>query len=157
METDYPDMNHFGCYFNYTKSLHAKIQDVGLATTYRENPNWKISLLTKIMALPFVPENEIMDPWREFLQDSQTAFSIQEYPALAEFLRYYHWTWLATFAMKMWNVFKRSSNLRTTNHWEGWSISWNAQNRRSTPNIWLAIRSVKIQEQNTKTVLSTWK
>ena len=70
------------------------------------------------MALPLYLKNDIMDVLREFLQESQTAFFIQEFPALVDFLRYYHRTGLETFPMKMWNVFGRPSNLRTSNHCE---------------------------------------
>ena len=60
--------------------------------------------------------------------------------------------------MKMWNDLNRPSNLRTTNHCEGWNNSWNAQTRRSSPNNWFAIRFIKIQDKNTKkTGLGSWK
>ena len=99
------------------------------------------------MALPFVPENETMDLLREISQYLQTAFCIREIPGIADFLRYYYGTWLEAFMMRMWNVFNRPSNLRTTNHCEDWNQSWNAQTRRSSPNIWSAMRFIKIQQK----------
>ena len=104
----------------------------------------------KIMSLPFIPQNTIMELIEQFLNDPQVVFCIGEYPVLLEFLRYFHRTWVETFLIEMWNVFERPSRLRTTNYCEGWNNAWNTHTRRASPNIWLAIKFLKIQQKTPK-------
>ena len=92
--------------------------------------------------LPPTPPTKIL-----FLQ---VVFCVGEYPVLMEFLRYFHRTWIETFPIEMWNVFERPSRLRTTNFCEGWNNAWNTHTRRASPNIWLAIKFLKIQQKNTE-------
>ena len=73
METDYPDMNRFGSYFQYKKCVYPTVQEIDFETPYWENPVLK-SFLWKFVALPFLPENKTMDRLQEFLYNSKTAF-----------------------------------------------------------------------------------
>ena len=68
LETDYPNIQHFGCYFHFTKAIFRKIQEYGLATPYRENPLLKF-FFRKIMSLPFSPADRIMKRIGQFLND----------------------------------------------------------------------------------------
>ena len=77
----------------------------------------------------------------------QVVFCVGEYPVLVEFLRYFHRTWIETFPIEMWNVFERPSKLRTTNFCERWNNAWNTHTRGASPNIWLAIKFLKIQQK----------
>ena len=43
IESDYPKIKHYRCFFQYSKAIYRKIQDFGLATAYRENPMLKKS------------------------------------------------------------------------------------------------------------------
>ena len=149
VETDYPYWTHYGCYFHYTKALYRKVQELGLSVDYRRNRLLKF-FFRKIMSLPFIPEREIESCMEQFLADPQTVFNVQQFPVLADFLRYYHRTWFMTFPPKMWNVYQRSPRLRTTNDCESWNKSWNVRARRSTPNFWLAVRFLKQQERITR-------
>ena len=38
IESDYPNLKHYGCFFQYSKSIYQKIEDLGLSGAYRENP-----------------------------------------------------------------------------------------------------------------------
>ena len=70
LETDYSNIQHFGCYFHFTKAIFRKIQEYGLATPYRENPLLKF-FFRKIMSLPFIPADRIMEMIGQFLNDPQ--------------------------------------------------------------------------------------
>ena len=113
------------------QSDYRKIQDIGLATVYRENPILK-KFSPKFMAVPFLPENRVLEMLVVFLNDPQVTFTVEQFPILTDFLRYFHRTWVITFPINMWNVFKRPSRPRTTNYCEGWNNAWNMHTRRSS-------------------------
>ena len=70
LETDYSNNQHFGCYFHFTKAIFRKIQEYGLDTHYRESPLLKF-FFRKIMSLPFLPADRIMEMIEQFVNDPQ--------------------------------------------------------------------------------------
>ena len=76
------------------------------------------------MALAFVPENEVLPCIMKLLSDQQTVFLVQQFPKIADFLKYFHRTLISTFEISMWNVLDREPILRT-NGCEAWNSTWN--------------------------------
>ena len=69
---------------------------------YRKNSTVRSSF-RKFMAFAFVPENEVPCIMK-LLSDLQTVFLVQQFPKIADFLKYFHRTWILTFEVSMWNV-----------------------------------------------------
>ena len=102
IEKDFPESTHSGCYFHFTKSIYRKVQQLGMVKEYRKNSTVRSSF-RKFMALAFVPENEVPCIMK-LLSDLQTVFLVQQFPKIADFLKYFHRTWILTFEVSMWNV-----------------------------------------------------
>ena len=149
IETDYPNIKQYGCFFHYSKAIYREIQDFGLGTAYRENPMLK-RFFRKFMAVPLLPENRVLEMLVVFLNDPQVTFTVEQFPILTNVPRYFHRSWVITFPINMWNVFERPSRLWTTSFCEGWNKAWNMHTRRSSLNNWLAIKILKIQQKSTQ-------
>ena len=89
------------------------MQECGLQAAYTEDQG-TYSLLRKVMALPFLPEAEIV-PIFEHLQRQATT------ERLSDFMEYVSRTWAhrnASWPPSCWSVYLRS--VRTNNDVEGW-------------------------------------
>ena len=95
IETDFPTWTHKGCFFQFTRSIYRKVQQMGMAKAYRKSPMLKF-FFRKIMGLAFLPENEVLTCILSLLRDPQTIF-LQQNPKIADFLKYFHRTWILTF------------------------------------------------------------
>ena len=73
------------------------------------------------MVLAFVPENEVLPCILNIISDPQTVFLVQQFPKIADVLKYLNQTWLLTFQISMWNVLDQEPILRTTNGCEAWN------------------------------------
>ena len=124
-----------------------------MAKEYRKSPMLKF-FFRKIMGLAFLPENEVLTCILSLLRDPQTIFLLQQNPKIADFLKYFHRTWILTFDVSTWNTLDREPVLRTTNGCEAWNSTWNRHTNRSSPNLWLAIKFLKQQQKTLKTL---WK
>ena len=138
IEADYPNIKHYGCFFQFSTAIYRKNQGFGLATAYRENPLVKISL-QKFIDVPFLMENLVSEMLVVIFKDPQVSFTVEHLPTLAVSLREFHRALIITFAINMWNVFERPSRLRTTNCCKGWNNAWNMHTRRFSQIFgWLA-------------------
>ena len=152
IETNFPEWHHFGCYFHYTQAIYHKNQQLGLSQAYKNNP-LVIMIFRKFMSVAFVPLDQVLNCLQDLVQDSQSAFLVRQYPAIADFLFYFRRTWIDTFDPKMWNVFERPANVRTTNDLEVWNNAWGRTTRRASPNICLAVKFLCQQEKLVENVL----
>lgn len=96
------------------------MQELGLQVAYSTDPG-TYSLLRKVMALPFLPEDEIA-PMFEQLQRNATSEPLQR------FMEYVNSTWIcsSTWPPSSWCVYLQS--VKTNNDVEGWH---NGLNRRA--------------------------
>ena len=53
------------------------------------------------MSVAFVPLEQVLNCLQDLVQDSQTAFLVRQYPAIADFLFYFRRTWIDTFDPKL--------------------------------------------------------
>ncbi len=120
-ETELPRTKIISCYFHYTQSLWRHIQDLGLATKYRQNRKLK-KLMRKVMALGFLPTLLVRVSFLGLRQKRKTRRLVRRNRSLNDWLDYVQSTYVdrnALFSVPMWNVFERNMDTRTNNHLEG--------------------------------------
>ncbi|XP_068707730.1 uncharacterized protein [Montipora foliosa] len=115
-----PDVQIKGCVFHWTQALWRKIQELGMQQQYISDKGTYV-YLRKIMALPFLPESEIMPMFEILRQEASTA-------ALQQFVEYVAGIWIYgnTWPPSSWSVFMMA--VWTNNDIEGWH---HALNRRA--------------------------
>ena len=91
-------------------------------------------IFRKFMSVAFVPLGPVLNCLQDSVQDSQSAFLVSQYPAIADYLFYFRRTWIDTFDPKMLNVFERSASITTTNV-EGGKNAWGRTTRKASPTI----------------------
>ena len=98
--------------------LFWQVQTLGLQQSYTEDED-TYKYLQKFMALPFLPEDEIILMFNR----------LERQAATPKLLRYVSETWIngSTWPPSSWSVFKQA--VRTNNDIEGWH---NALNRRAS-------------------------
>ena len=122
--------------FRHLTELGLKIQDPGLKKIVR-----------MLMASSYLPEEQSLPMFIQLFKEPDVKQKISQYPEMTKFFRYFHKTWILTFAPKMWNVMHRPARLRTTNFCAGWNSVWNRKIQRNSPSLCLAIQFLKQQEK----------
>ncbi|MPC35670.1 hypothetical protein E2C01_029100 [Portunus trituberculatus] len=112
-----PDTQIKGCVFHWTQAIWRKIQEVGLQHGYTHNDG-TYKYLCRVMALPFLPEEEII-PIYDCLSRQATTAQLQS------ITDYISRTWIhsSTWPPSSWSVFNQS--IRTYNDIEGWHNRFN--------------------------------
>lgn len=116
-----PTVKIMGCVFHWTQALWRKIQALGLQSAYTSD-NGTFKFLRRVMALPFLPHDQIADVF-DILQEKATTVPLQE------FMAYVEATWINSnvWPPSCWSVYKEA--VRTNNDVEGWH---NSLNRRAS-------------------------
>lgn len=124
----FPDAQVKGCFFHFSQCLWRKLQNIGLAVSYKELPEvrtwFRMALALPMMPLPQVP----------------SAFSLvkektPDAPRIQEFNEYLSKTWLTGFPLEMWNYFKHNGP-RTNNHVEGFHNRLRKKAGKAHPNLY---------------------
>lgn len=99
-----------GCAFHWTKAVWTKVQNLGLATTFRERETTHV-FIKQLMALPFLPWNHVEDVFN--------AMTNRCPPHLEELVGYVKTQWMQNpvFPVRSWSVF--DFRVRTNNDVEG--------------------------------------
>ncbi|KAK3720985.1 hypothetical protein QZH41_018542 [Actinostola sp. cb2023] len=115
-----PEVKIQGCAFHWTRAVWRKVQEYGLQTAYSQNDG-VYQLIRKVMALPFLPTDQIP------LMFARLSIQAQA-PALRNLMDYVKRQWVESsmFPPKDWSVYGQP--VRTNNDIEGWH---NALNRRA--------------------------
>ena len=58
-------------------------------------------IFREFMSVAFVPLDQVLNCPKDLVRDSQTAFLVRQYPAIANFLFYFRRTWIDTFDPKI--------------------------------------------------------
>eukprot|EP00057_Strongylocentrotus_purpuratus_P029385 XP_011683859.1 PREDICTED: uncharacterized protein LOC100890943 [Strongylocentrotus purpuratus] len=109
----FPQARLVGCNFHWKQAVFRRVQAVGLTAAYTTDDATR-TLLQKVMALPFLPLNEVVPAFQLLRQQSST-------PPLDELFAYVETTWIngRTWPVGAWNVYGRS--IRTNNCAEGYN------------------------------------
>ncbi|XP_044163839.1 uncharacterized protein LOC122948212 [Acropora millepora] len=122
-----PEVRIMGCAFHWSQALWRKVQELGLQQGYR-NDRGTHDLVRKLLALPFLPADEIPNAFHR-LEAIATTEPLQ---ALAQYINN---TWISstTWQPSCWSVFQQS--VRTNNDTEGWHHGLNrcAQGKSQLP------------------------
>ena len=73
------------------------------------------------MVLENLPEEQSLPLIIQLFKEPEVKQKTSQYPEMTKLLRYFHKTWILTFARKMWNVLNNPARLRTTKFCEGWN------------------------------------
>lgn len=119
-----------GCSFHWTQAIWRKVQNLGLATTYKDTPAAH-DYIRAIMALPFLPSEHII-PAFEHLERRSTA-------AFAGLVQYVRDTWIQSskWSPDTWSVYNQP--VRTNNDVEGWHRRLNNKSGRSSIQFYLLL------------------
>ncbi|CAF0877561.1 unnamed protein product [Rotaria sordida] len=131
----FPSARHSGCYFHFTQCIYRKIQSLGLDISYREDDDVR-STCRQLMALPFLPMEEIEFAFEELMEQSPIVVN-----PLIEYFKNY---WITQVSINMWSV--SHLDTRTNNSVEGWHNRFNNRINKHHPNIWHFISVIKVEE-----------
>ncbi|XP_074613660.1 uncharacterized protein LOC141873533 [Acropora palmata] len=108
-----PDATIKGCVYHWTQLAWKKIQQLGLQTTYNSDKETNL-FLRKFMALPFLPEEEILAMFVRLWVQATTS-------PLQLFVQYVSTSWIynTTWPPSTWSVF--CSVVRSDKDVEGWN------------------------------------
>lgn len=137
----FPNTTIKGCNFHFTQAVWRKVQSLGLVTHYKAGIPRRI--IKSLMALPFVPRI-----WTRHTFTTITMMNNGELPAIAELLQYFKDTWLnGQYPIAMWNMYQQDT--RTNNKLEGWHNALNRAVKKSHPNIFELISTLKTEQSAT--------
>ncbi|KAK3745180.1 hypothetical protein QZH41_000202 [Actinostola sp. cb2023] len=138
-----PEVKIQGCAFHWTRAVWRKVQEYGLQTAYSQNDG-VYQLIRKVMALPFLPTDEIPLMF--------TRLSVQaQAPPLRDLMDYVKRQWVESsmFPPKDWSVYGQP--VRTNNDIEGWH---NALNRRAGGRCHLPLYSLILNREASLTAIN---
>ena len=150
IETDFPQVRLWGCYFHFTKALLKKMKDLGLFIHYRDDPLLN-GFLRKIFAIGYLPVFYVRQKFYQLTQSTNARFLKNAYPQLVFFLQYFEHTWFTTFPPNVYNVYARPPTLRTINACEGYNNRFNVRvGKRVKPNFWIFLKTLQKEEKLAK-------
>ena len=152
VESEFPQSTHMGCYFHFTQAIYRSIGKLGLTIAYKEDGNFR-TFARLIMSTPFLPVFKVQELILYLCDLQFVKDAFRDHPQMADFLKYFHSTWILTFESKIWNCFKRQNGLRTTNSCESWHVQWNRKLSRSRPSFWTSLRMPKKEEVQVKNAI----
>lgn len=108
----FPSSRLHGCFFHFSQALWRKVQEIGLASEYNNDPTIK-RLLRHLFGLPFLPIGHIPRAFRLLSASANTG-------KLRRLFRYVSNTWIEGDMWRPfdWSVYGRQ--VRTNNDVEGW-------------------------------------
>ena len=152
-----------GCFYHLSQAVWRRIQDLGLVTLYKENPN--ISLFCCMMlALAFLPIDEVI----EGMNHLKTTVPVE----LRALLEYFDVNWVSGPALEevpggepnvrpprfppaLWNHHNQTllDEPRTNNQCEGWNTRFYHLVGYHHPSIWVLIDALKKEEAKVSTII----
>ena len=137
----FPNATVKGCNFHFTQAIWRRVQLLGLVTHYEDSVVRRI--VRSLMGLAFVPRLIVRQTFTTI-----KAMNTTDLPAVEQLLDYFESTWInGTFPVSMWNMYKQE--LRTNNKVEGWHNSLNQAVRKSHPNIYELLTTLKEEQAAT--------
>ena len=121
VQFEFPTVRLLGCHFHFGQSLWRKIQQIGLATSYRNDQRLK-KAIRKFMSMGFIPTILVRQNFVLLRSTGRVQRLINTYPLLDQWLDYVDLIYVnrnALFPPTTWNVYDRNIDTRTNNHVEG--------------------------------------
>lgn len=136
-----------GCSFHFHQCLWRKIQNLGLAESYKEDEQVRL-VCRMCAALTYLPLEKIEEGWIQIME------IVPQNAKLTEFLDYFVEQWLdnSSIPTELWNVYGQRH--RTNNVVEGWNCKLNRSLQHVVnPNIYLMVRKLKDEAERVSFVL----
>lgn len=119
IQAEFPNTTVRGCYFHFCQSLWRKVQQLGLASEYRQNRSVK-KVIRKIMSLGYLPTAVVRMKFNLIFVSRSVARLMVNVPGLRDFIDYFNMNYInGIFPPALWNVYDRDVDFRTNNHVEG--------------------------------------
>ena len=128
-----------GCSFHWAQCIWRKIQELGLATAYRNDEDTH-KLCRQFLALPYLPHEHI-EPMFERLAKRATTSLLT---TLVEYIRI-NWIKTSLWNPETWSIFKQP--IRTNNDVEGWHGALNRHARRGNLTFYLLVKLLHEQSK----------
>lgn len=128
----FPETTIKGCNFHFNQALWRKVQELGLATLYRDNEDIR-NHIRMCAALAYLPEETLPDAWLIIMESAPNE------PLLAKFNDYFVDQWLDNDLL--WIVCQERH--RTTNTVEGWHNRLNRRIGKAHPNIYELLKVIE--------------
>ena len=131
-------VNIHGCSFHLLQCIYRKVQSLGLADRYVNDPGTNI-FVKKLMALIFMPVSHIRPQFSILNATSD--------PVLKDLCKYYDETWLTS---SVWSIEDTNNFLRpirTNNDVEGWHLRLNNRAGRNDLQFYLLLRLLRKEAQ----------
>ncbi|CAF1525012.1 unnamed protein product [Adineta ricciae] len=139
VSAEFPLCVHKGCFYHYSQCLYRRIQSTGLATAYSQDEALR-SCCKKLMALPFLPINEVENAFYSL----RTTADQEVKKKLRDLFLYFDDYWLNTVPVEMWNI--HGCDHRTNNICEGFHSRLNRRIESAHGNMWSFIRCIISEE-----------
>ena len=146
----FPQAEVLGCYFHLGQSIWRKIQEQGLRNAYINGEDMRRSI-KMVMALAFLPENEVGDAFDDVSDECEEA--------LQPVLDYFEDVYLgrrdrrgrrrqARFPVRMWSVYSRQQRglPRTNNQLESWHNAFQGCTETRHPSIYRFLEALRREE-----------
>jgi hypothetical protein len=134
IKSTFPQVNHHGCFFHFTRALRKKARKLRL--TSHDRVKRIVTLTTK---LPLLPENKIVEGWSYIkAQADKVMLNCSSIAGnLNKFIWYFEKFWMREHLIKSWSSFGHRH--RTTNFLEGWHYKFRSlfKSKPKTLNIFL--------------------
>jgi len=155
IETEFCETEVKGCFFHMSQCIWRHVQELGLQTTYRNDPEFSLRI-RMLPALAFIPEADVIKCYNALLV---TNYYTDNEDLLAPLLDYFENTWVGKldrrgkrkppkYSITLWNCFSRViQDLATTNNAiEGWHNCFTSLINSMHPSIWRFIDALKKEE-----------
>ncbi|CAF4225036.1 unnamed protein product, partial [Rotaria sordida] len=131
----FPQATHHACYFHFCQAVYRKIQNLGLATHYRDDEHIR-DTCRQLMSLALLPCREVEFAFEEIVSKAP--------PLLLNLIDYFRNFWFRQMPVELWNV--HNLDIRTNNNAEGWHNRFNRRINKTHPNVWHFISTLKQEE-----------
>lgn len=109
----FPGVRHRGCHFHFAQAIWRKVQELGLAKAYQEDPT-VTTFVRQTISLAFVPPTFVRIAWRSLKVAAPLT------PEIPRLILYFEDTWLlGNYDISQWNH-HQSTGARTNNSKEAW-------------------------------------
>ena len=138
IKEEFPNAEIKGCHFHHTQCIWRKIQDLGLATVYKENRcvrHW----LECFKSLSFIPLTLVEITFNLLVSKKPQSEHGDKFDL---FVKYFRSTWFTLFPPRLWNHHE-TIGPRTNNHVEGYNNKINLYIDCDHPNVFSLVNTLK--------------
>ena len=143
VKLQFPTAKIQGCFYHYSQSIWRKVQNLGLQTTYRDDPTFK-AFVSKMVALSFCPKSFVQVVWMGLKAEAPEVHCIEELES------YFENTWLnGSYPIDIWNYHKVDGP-RMNNAVEGWHSKINHVACKPHSTIFEVVKLFKEEQATTE-------